>query len=72
MSNPTSNEELDEFPDDLDFGKLEGGVRGKYAERFREGTNVVLLAPDLLQHFPNSDAVNAALRSFLQSTPQEE
>lgn len=42
-----------------------GGVRGKYFERYRKGTNLVLLAPDLAKVFRNADAVNAALRQYL-------
>jgi hypothetical protein len=38
------------------------GVRGKYAKRYAEGTNVVVLSPDLMEFFPDSEAVNAALR----------
>ena len=45
----------------LDFSK---GVRGKYYERAKAGSNVVLLDPDLLESFPNSKAVNTALRSL--------
>ena len=45
----------------LDFSK---GVRGKYYKRAMEGSNVVLLDPDLLETFPDSDAVNTALRSL--------
>jgi hypothetical protein len=44
----------------LDFSK---GVRGKHLERMQEGTNIVLIAPDLLDIFPDSEAVNEALRS---------
>ena len=39
-----------------------GGVRGKYARRCAEGSNVVVLAPDVARIFKNSDAVNEALR----------
>ena len=46
---------------DLDFSK---GVRGKYYQRMQEGTNIVLLAPDLMDAFPDSDAVNDALRKY--------
>lgn len=35
-----------------------GGVRGKYARRYAEGTNVVVLDPDVARLFPNGDAVN--------------
>ena len=45
----------------LDFSK---GVRGKYYERAMEGSNVVLLDPDVLETFPDSEAVNTALRSL--------
>ena len=41
------------------------GVRGKYVERYRRGTNVLLLDPELLEAFPNSKSVNDALRALL-------
>jgi len=47
---------------------LKGGVRGKYAERFREGTNLVLLEPDVAKAFPDAQAVNEALRLVIQLT----
>jgi hypothetical protein len=45
----------------LDFSK---GVRGKHFNRMKQGTNIVLIAPDLLDTFPDSEAVNEALRSL--------
>jgi hypothetical protein len=45
----------------LDFSK---GVRGKHLARMKQGTNIVLIAPDLLDTFPDSEAVNEALRSL--------
>ena len=42
-----------------------GGVRGKYADRYRAGTNVVLLEPELVQAFPDSKSVNDALKALL-------
>jgi hypothetical protein len=42
-----------------------GGVRGKYVERYRRGTNVILLEPELTKAFPDSKSVNDALRSLL-------
>lgn len=45
---------------------LKNGVRGKYAERFRAGTNLVLLAPDVADAFPTENAVNDALRLVIQ------
>jgi hypothetical protein len=42
-----------------------GGVRGKYVDRYRRGTNVVLLDPELAEAFPDSKSVNDALRALL-------
>jgi len=44
---------------------LSGGVRGKYVDRYRQGTNVVLLDPDVAAKFRDSKAVNDALRSLV-------
>ncbi len=41
---------------------IRGGLRGKYTQRYREGTNLVLLDPDVAQSFPDSESVNQALR----------
>ena len=41
---------------------LKGGVRGKYAARYRAGTNLVLLEPEVAKAFPNEKAVNEALK----------
>lgn len=46
-----------------DFGEI---VRGKYANRIKEESNVVLLEPDVAQAFPNDEAVNKALRYLLE------
>ena len=43
-----------------------GGVRGKYAVRYREGTNVVLLEPDVAARFPDAASVNRALRALAE------
>jgi len=51
----------DEYPAEL----IRTGVRGKHARQFREGTNVVLIDPDLHAIFPDSEAVNRALRDYL-------
>jgi hypothetical protein len=45
---------------------LKGSVRGKYAERFQQGTNLVLLDPEVAEAFPNPQAVNDALRLVIQ------
>jgi len=49
------------LPRKLDLSKA---VRGKYYDRMQEGTNIVLLAPDLMDTFPDSESVNEALRSL--------
>ena len=49
-------------PDMLEEYDFSGGVRGKYAKRYAEGTNVVVIDPDLVQFFPDHDSVNQALR----------
>ena len=51
----------DEYSDNL----IKSGVRGKYAKSYREGTNVVLIDADLHKLFPNSEAVNRALREYV-------
>lgn len=51
---------------EYDFSRLKGGVRGKYAQRFKAGTNLALLSPDVAKAFPTSDAVNNALRMLLK------
>ena len=58
-SDPNTNGMRDEY----DFSNAE---RGKYADRFGAGTNVVLLAPDVAKEFPTSEAVNEALRTLLE------
>jgi hypothetical protein len=47
-----------------------GGVRGKYAARYAEGPNVVVLAPDVAEVFPDSVAVNEALRTLVRISGQ--
>jgi hypothetical protein len=52
----------DELRREYDLSRLKGGVRGKYYRRAIAGTNLVLVEPDLLNVFPDSEAVNRALR----------
>jgi len=49
--------------DDYDFSQ---GVRGKYVQRFAQGSNVVVLSPDVAEIFPDSESVNAALRLLVE------
>jgi hypothetical protein len=57
-------------PDDMksDYKRSDLGplVRGKYTQRYREATNVVVLEPDVAKAFPNKRAVNTALRGLLR------
>ena len=62
--------EADEMRPEYDFSKLKGRVRGKYVERYREGTNLVLLAPDVAEAFPDADSVNEALRFLIRVTKE--
>ncbi|HXU34046.1 MAG TPA: hypothetical protein VN851_26030 [Thermoanaerobaculia bacterium] len=48
---------------EYDFSK---GLRGKYAARYRAGTNLIILDPDLVERFPDSEAVNRALRTLVE------
>ena len=53
--------ENDEMRKEYDFSQ---GVRGKYAKAYHQGSNVVVLAPDVAERFPNAESVNQALRSL--------
>ena len=52
-------------PDLMEEYDFSGGVRGKYAQRFQEGSNVVVIEPDVAEFFPDHDSVNEALRSLV-------
>lgn len=60
------------LPDDMraeyDFASMKGGVRGRYARRAREGTNIVLIEPEVANAFPTEQAVNEALKGVLNTT----
>ena len=62
MKKASTRKRTDELRPEYDFSKLKGGVRGKYYERARAGTNLVLIEPDLANVFPDTDSVNRALR----------
>ena len=50
-----------EMQPEYDFS---GAARGKYARRYTQGTNVVVLEPDVAKAFPNAKAVNSSLRAL--------
>jgi hypothetical protein len=51
-------------PNMLEEYDFKGGIRGKYAKRYAEGTNVVVIDPDVAEYFPDHEAVNEALRGL--------
>jgi hypothetical protein len=62
MKKASTNKPADELRPEYDLSKLKGGVRGKYYEQARAGTNLVLIEPDLVNVFPDTESVNRALR----------
>ena len=61
MKRPPSKRRTAEMRAEYDFS----GVQGKYVDRYRRGTNVVLLDPELAEAFPDSKSVNDTLRALL-------
>ena len=62
----SKNKAGDDMRPEYDFS---GGIRGKYAKRFAQGSTVVVLEPDVAERFPNSEAVNRALRKLISEMP---
>jgi hypothetical protein len=64
----------DELRAEYDPDLIRSGIRGKYVERYRAGSNIVKLAPDVAAAFPDAKAVNDALRLLMRvartSVPQ--
>ena len=61
-----SQTRVGEMRAEYEFTSMRGAVRGKYAKRYRAGTNLILLQPDLARAFPTDTAVNNALRAVLR------
>ena len=57
----------DELLPEYDFANMPGGIRGKYVQRYRQGTNLALLDRDVAEVFPNDKAVNEALRAVMNA-----
>lgn len=72
MNKEVENEMEDELRPEYNFAQMEGGVRGKYVERYHSGTNLVLLDPDVARSFPNDAAVNDALRMLIQVAQRQQ
>ena len=64
MSNKEDRFREPDMREEYDFS---GGVRGKYAGRFAEGSNVIVLDPDVAEVFSDAKAVNEALRLLARS-----
>jgi hypothetical protein len=60
--------EKDAMREEYDFT---GGIRGKYAKRFSEGSNIIVLDPDVAKLFPDSKTVNEVLRSIAKIALQK-
>jgi hypothetical protein len=58
----------DDMRPEYDFASMKGGVRGKYARRAREGTNIVLIEAEIADAFPTEESVNEALKGVLSTT----
>ena len=61
MKNVVANQKDPDLLDEYDFSQ---GVRSKYAQRYREGTNIVRLDDDVAKIFPDAKSVNSALRAL--------
>ncbi|HEV7402622.1 MAG TPA: hypothetical protein VGO11_06850 [Chthoniobacteraceae bacterium] len=66
MKKADSETKKPEMQESYDFS---AGVRGKYAARYAEGANVVLLEPDVAKAFPSAAAVNETLRALAGIAP---
>ncbi len=61
--------EEEELRPEYDASVLKSGVRGKYLERYRAGTNLALLAPEVRAAFPTDESDNQALKSLMSRHP---
>lgn len=60
-------QEADEIRDEYDLAQRGPGVRGKYLDRYRKGTNLARLDEEVREAFPTDEAVNEALRAVIRS-----
>ena len=61
-----SNSTKDDLRPEYNLNELKGRVRGKYRKAYEESSNTVVIEPDLVEAFPNTKAVNDALRELLK------
>lgn len=63
----TMEKENDELREEYTISDFPGGlVRGKYAQRLRESSNIIVIKPEVAEVFPNEDAVNNALLALMK------
>jgi len=67
MKKKTNKTEDDDMSPEYDFSKMKLVGRGIYAERYRSGTNIVLLDRDVRKAFPDDRSVNEALREVAKA-----
>src|ERR1700687_50251 len=67
MKKATPKTSDDDLRAEYDLSQLKGGVRGKYYRQATAGTNLVLIEPELASVFPDSEAVNRALRLLVDA-----
>ena len=72
MKKESNPEKDDDLRPEYDLSTLKNRVRGKYADRYNKGTNLVLLAPDVAQAFPDSESVNEALRMLIREAQKSD
>jgi len=68
-----TTDQNDELRPEYDLKSLfKRGVRGKYVDQYRKGTNLVLLEPDVAKAFPDEKTVNEALRLVMKLNELQE
>ena len=71
MKKENEKQKLDELRPKYNLSKLTSEVRGKYADKYREGTNIVHLDPDVAAIFKSDESVNRALRSLIDIAKEQ-
>ncbi len=69
MKKDDAQPDADDLRPEYDESMLGQSIRGKYLARYRAGTNLALLAPDVRAAFPTDQAVNQALRTLMPGQP---
>ena len=66
-----NNKIEDDLREEYDFSKMNGAVRGKFYQRYKNGTNIVHLDPDIVAAFKSEKSINDALRSLLNIAKEQ-